>query len=46
MNAASPVSARLTPWDPRLEVNIPADRTSIAYQRGLRGLGLSHFFTA
>ncbi|MEU1273887.1 aromatic ring-hydroxylating dioxygenase subunit alpha [Streptomyces sp. NPDC005799] len=34
------------PLDPRLEVNIPADRSSIAYRRGLRDLGLSHFFTA
>jgi phenylpropionate dioxygenase-like ring-hydroxylating dioxygenase large terminal subunit len=88
MNAASPVSARLTrmfapigrnfdtdqpvqdvydfnlrifeedrriveaqkpenlPLDPRIEVNIPADRSSVAYRRGLRSLGLSHFFTA
>jgi phenylpropionate dioxygenase-like ring-hydroxylating dioxygenase large terminal subunit len=34
------------PLDPRIEVNIPADRSSVAYRRGLRGLGLSHFFTA
>ncbi|WP_262063855.1 aromatic ring-hydroxylating oxygenase subunit alpha [Streptomyces sp. STR69] len=34
------------PLDPRLEVNIPADRSSVAYRRGLRDLGLSHFFTA
>ena len=34
------------PLDPRLEVHIPADRSSIAYRRGLRELGLSHFFTA
>lgn len=34
------------PLDPRLEVHIPADRSSIAYRRGLRDLGLSHFFTA
>ncbi|CAJ59091.1 MULTISPECIES: aromatic ring-hydroxylating oxygenase subunit alpha [Frankia] len=34
------------PLDPRLEVNIPADRSSVAYRRGLRAMGLSHFFTA
>jgi vanillate O-demethylase monooxygenase subunit len=34
------------PLDPRLEVNVPADRSSIAYRRALRGLGLSTFFTA
>lgn len=34
------------PLDPKLEVHIPADRSSIAYRRGLRRLGLSHFFTA
>lgn len=34
------------PLDPRIEVNIPADRSSVAYRRGLRSLGLSHFFTA
>lgn len=34
------------PLDPRIEVNIPADRSSVAYRRGLRDLGLSHFFTA
>ncbi|MDN3356307.1 aromatic ring-hydroxylating dioxygenase subunit alpha [Actinomadura sp. DC4] len=34
------------PLDPRLEVHIPADRSSIAYRRALRGLGLSRFFTA
>lgn len=34
------------PLDPRLEVNIAADRSSVAYRRGLRALGLSHFFTA
>ncbi len=34
------------PLEPRLEVNIPADRSSVAYRRGLRDLGLSHFFTA
>ncbi|MFT4081891.1 MAG: aromatic ring-hydroxylating dioxygenase subunit alpha [Nocardioides sp.] len=34
------------PLDPKLEVHIPADRSSIAYRRALRGLGLSQFFTA
>jgi vanillate O-demethylase monooxygenase subunit len=34
------------PLDPRIEVNIAADRSSVAYRRGLRELGLSHFFTA
>ncbi|HEY3736023.1 MAG TPA: aromatic ring-hydroxylating dioxygenase subunit alpha [Jatrophihabitans sp.] len=34
------------PLDPRLEVNIAADRSSVAYRRGLRALGLSQFFTA
>ncbi len=34
------------PLDPKLEVHIPADRSSIAYRRALRGLGLSEFFTA
>jgi phenylpropionate dioxygenase-like ring-hydroxylating dioxygenase large terminal subunit len=34
------------PLDPRLEVNIPADRSSIAYRRALRDMGLSQFFTA
>ncbi len=34
------------PLDPRIEVNIPADRSSVAYRRGLRALGLSQFFTA
>ncbi|MCM3920472.1 aromatic ring-hydroxylating dioxygenase subunit alpha [Frankia sp. AiPs1] len=34
------------PLDPRIEVNIPADRSSVAYRRGLRAMGLSHFFTA
>ncbi len=34
------------PLDPRLEVNIAADRSSVAYRRGLRAMGLSHFFTA
>ncbi len=33
------------PLDPRIEVNIAADRSSVAYRRGLRGLGLSQFFT-
>ena len=34
------------PLDPKLEVHVPADRSSIAYRKGLRGLGLSTFFTA
>lgn len=34
------------PLDPKLEVHIPADRSSVAYRRCLRGLGLSEFFTA
>ena len=34
------------PLDPRIEVNIAADRSSVAYRRALRDLGLSHFFTA
>ncbi|MEJ6550444.1 aromatic ring-hydroxylating dioxygenase subunit alpha [Corynebacterium sp. USCH3] len=34
------------PLDPSLEVHIPADKSSIAYRRALRGLGLSQFFTA
>lgn len=34
------------PLDPRIEVNIAADRSSVAYRRELRGLGLSQFFTA
>ncbi|GAA3635336.1 aromatic ring-hydroxylating dioxygenase subunit alpha [Kineosporia mesophila] len=34
------------PLDPKLEVNIPADRSSVAYRRALRSLGLSRFFTA
>jgi phenylpropionate dioxygenase-like ring-hydroxylating dioxygenase large terminal subunit len=32
--------------DPRIEVNIAADRSSVAYRRGLRALGLTQFFTA
>jgi hypothetical protein len=34
------------PLDPKREAHIPADRSSIAYRRGLRGLGLSQFFIA
>lgn len=34
------------PLDPRLEVHVPADRSSIAYRKALRGLGLGSFFTA
>ena len=33
------------PLDPRLEVHVPADRSSVAYRRALRGLGLGTFFT-
>ena len=32
--------------DPRMEAHIMADRSSIAYRRGLRDLGLSRFFVA
>jgi phenylpropionate dioxygenase-like ring-hydroxylating dioxygenase large terminal subunit len=32
------------PLDPKLEAHIPADRSSIAYRKGLRDLGLSRFF--
>ncbi len=32
------------PLDPALEAHIPADRSSMAYRRGLRAMGLSHFF--
>jgi vanillate O-demethylase monooxygenase subunit len=32
------------PLDPLLEAHIPADRSSIAYRKGLRGLGLSSIF--
>jgi phenylpropionate dioxygenase-like ring-hydroxylating dioxygenase large terminal subunit len=34
------------PLDPKLEVHVPADRSSIAYRKALRGLGLGTFFTA
>lgn len=34
------------PLDPRMEAHIPADRSSINYRRGLRDMGLSHFFIA
>jgi vanillate O-demethylase monooxygenase subunit len=34
------------PLDPKLEVHVPADRSSIAYRKALRGLGLGSFFTA
>ena len=34
------------PLDPLLEAHIPADRSSLAYRRALRDLGLSRFFTA
>lgn len=32
------------PLDPSMEAHIMADRSSIAYRRGLRGMGLSRFF--
>jgi vanillate O-demethylase monooxygenase subunit len=34
------------PLDPNLEAHIPADRSSIAYRRGLRDMGLSRLFIA
>jgi phenylpropionate dioxygenase-like ring-hydroxylating dioxygenase large terminal subunit len=34
------------PLDPTMEASIPADRSSIAYRRGLRRLGLSSIFAA
>ncbi|MCX4092400.1 aromatic ring-hydroxylating dioxygenase subunit alpha [Nocardia sp. alder85J] len=34
------------PLAPGIEVNIPADRSSVAYRRALRRMGLSEFFTA
>lgn len=34
------------PLDPSLEAHIMADRSSIAYRRGLRDMGFSHFFTS
>ncbi|MEE7493338.1 aromatic ring-hydroxylating dioxygenase subunit alpha [Methylobacterium oryzae] len=34
------------PLDPTLEAHIPADRSSIAYRRGLKGMGLGQFFVA
>lgn len=34
------------PLDPKLEAHIPADRSSIAYRKGLRELGLARFFSA
>ncbi len=34
------------PLDPKLEVHIPADRSSIAYRKALRAIGLSEFFSA
>lgn len=34
------------PLDPSLEAHIPADRSSLAYRKGLRSLGLSQFFIA
>jgi phenylpropionate dioxygenase-like ring-hydroxylating dioxygenase large terminal subunit len=32
------------PLDPRMEAHITADRSSIAYRKGLRDMGLSRFF--
>ncbi|GBQ61560.1 vanillate O-demethylase oxygenase [Ameyamaea chiangmaiensis NBRC 103196] len=34
------------PLDPTLEAHVMADRSSIAYRRGLKDMGLSRFFTA
>jgi len=34
------------PLDPKMEAHITADRSSIAYRRGLRDMGFSRFFTA
>jgi phenylpropionate dioxygenase-like ring-hydroxylating dioxygenase large terminal subunit len=34
------------PLDPMMEAHIPADMSSMAYRRGLRDMGLSHFFVA
>jgi len=34
------------PLDPTLEAHVMADRSSIAYRRGLRDMGLSRFFIA
>ena len=34
------------PLDPTLEAHVTADRSSIAYRRALRTMGLSQFFTA
>ncbi len=34
------------PLDPTMEAHIPADRSSLAYRKGLRGMGLSRFFTS
>jgi phenylpropionate dioxygenase-like ring-hydroxylating dioxygenase large terminal subunit len=34
------------PLDPSLEAHIAADRSSIAYRRGLRAMGLSRFFSS
>ena len=45
LNAACPVSARQTrlfcPLDLGMEISIPADRTSVAYRRLLKQMGLS-----
>ncbi|WP_254601838.1 aromatic ring-hydroxylating oxygenase subunit alpha [Sphingomonas bacterium] len=32
------------PLDPAMEAHIPADRSSMAYRKGLRAMGLSRFF--
>jgi vanillate O-demethylase monooxygenase subunit len=34
------------PLDPMMEAHILADRSSLAYRRGLRDLGFSRFFIA
>ena len=34
------------PLDPTMEAHILADRSSLAYRKGLRAMGLSRFFTA
>jgi vanillate O-demethylase monooxygenase subunit len=34
------------PLDPAMEAHIPADRSSLAYRKGLRGMGLGRLFTS
>jgi vanillate O-demethylase monooxygenase subunit len=34
------------PLDPSMEAHIPADRSSLAYRKGLRAMGLSRIFTS